>query len=147
MSQKEPTTQSGVGSPYSYAKPQQSLSFCPRLQNTGLNTKVFPSSDVKGLEGGLAYVSDRVPAVCLRQLPVLGLRLRVLPRQFSALQAASAADGRQRASLLHPEAASAFNLQQAGAADADLSDGCWRWVGGRKYHSMDYLCITCEFSI
>lgn len=73
MSQKEPTTQSGVGSPYSYAKPQQSLSFSPRLQNTGLSTKVFPSSDVKGLEGGLAYVGHRVPAVCLRQLPVFGL--------------------------------------------------------------------------
>lgn len=85
---------------------------------------------MKGFEFGLAYVGHRVPAVCLRQLPVLGLRLRVLPRKLGALQAAGAADGRQRASLFHPEAASAFNLQQTGAANPDLSDGCWRQSQG-----------------
>lgn len=41
MSQKHLTTQSGVGSPYSYAQLQQRHSFSKRQQNSGLNTKVF----------------------------------------------------------------------------------------------------------
>lgn len=91
------------------------------------------------LKAWLAYVGNRVPAVGLGQQPFFVLRLRVLPRQLGALEASGPPDGRQGASFLHPETASPFDLEQAGASDADLADGRW----GRRERG-EIIYIICD---
>lgn len=76
---------------------------------------------VNGRCFSFTYVSHSVSA--LRQQPLLVLRLGVLTGHLGALQTPRPADGRQGASLLHPETPRPLDLQQAGAPDTDLPDG------------------------
>lgn len=66
----------------------------------------------------------------LRQQPLVVLRPGVLPRYLGALEAPGPAYGGQGAAFLYAEAASAFDLEQPGAPDANLP--ARRWRGGQR---------------